>query len=169
MTEAYTFLHWVGPPKCDGDSAQALAYPVRWVVANKGELDFALAESGCVNDGAVGMGGVGQAFTITGGTGMYFRRTLEAAMSTLVSDWAPTASFMEVRNLDWHAERAGLRLRRYGARAHRCGQQDGQGAERVERRPRDLPRQSARRQGRRATGLVQAPVGQSIPDWPHRS
>jgi len=71
VTEAYTFLHFVGPPKCDGDSAQALAYPVRWVVANKGELDFALAETGCVGDNAGGIGGVGQAFTITGGTGIY--------------------------------------------------------------------------------------------------
>jgi len=71
VTEAYTFLHWVGPPKCDDDSAKALAYPVRWVVANKGELDFALAESGCVTDGAGGIGGVGQEFTITGGTGIY--------------------------------------------------------------------------------------------------
>jgi len=71
VTEAYTFLHWVGPPKCDGDNAQALAYPVRWVVANKGELDFALAESGCVSDGGGGIGSVGQAFTITGGRGVY--------------------------------------------------------------------------------------------------
>ena len=71
VTEAYTFLHWVGPPKCEGDTAEALAYPVRWVVANKGELDFALAESGCVGDNAGGIGGVGQAFTITGGTGIY--------------------------------------------------------------------------------------------------
>jgi len=71
VTEAYTFLHWVGPPKCEGDTAQALAYPVRWVVANKGELNFALAESICISDGAGGIGSVGQAFTITGGTGIY--------------------------------------------------------------------------------------------------
>jgi len=71
VTEAYTFLHFVGPPKCDGDDAQALAYPVRWVVANKGELDFTLAETGCVGDNAGGIGGVGQAFNITGGTGIY--------------------------------------------------------------------------------------------------
>lgn len=96
VTEAYTFLHWVGPPKCDGDSAQALAYPVRWIVANKGELDFALAESGCVGDNAGGIGGSGRRSLSPAARGST-PALLEAAMSTLVSEWAPTASFMEVK------------------------------------------------------------------------
>src|SRR6478672_1802831 len=48
LTESYTFLHWVGQPRCEGEIAQALAYPVTWVVPNKGELELALAESDCV-------------------------------------------------------------------------------------------------------------------------
>jgi len=48
------------------------AYAVRWVVANKGELEFAIAEvPGCFADVPSGVGAVNQTFTITGGTGAY--------------------------------------------------------------------------------------------------
>jgi hypothetical protein len=61
-----------GPPSCPVGYYKALGYPARWVVANKGELDFALAEvPGCVDYTTNEIGAVERAFTVTGGTGIY--------------------------------------------------------------------------------------------------
>ena len=67
VAETYTELIDNGPP-CIGGRFKFLGYPVRWVVANKGEIEFALAESQCVQAGAAG---ASVAFTVTGGTGIY--------------------------------------------------------------------------------------------------
>ena len=54
-----------GPP-CSEDSIKFLGFPARWVVANKGEIDFALAPSReCFHPVPT------VAFTVTGGTGIY--------------------------------------------------------------------------------------------------
>jgi HYR domain len=55
-----------GPPLCSGDNVKFLGFPARWVVANKGEIDFTLAPSpACFTFGPT------VAFTVTGGTGIY--------------------------------------------------------------------------------------------------
>lgn len=69
VTEAYTFLAETDLPPCGPGFGRALSYPVRFVIANKGEIDFSLAEAGCVALEAVRT--ARQAFTITGGTGIY--------------------------------------------------------------------------------------------------
>jgi hypothetical protein len=54
-----------GPP-CSENNVKFLGFPARWVVANKGEIDFALAPSPeCFTSGPM------VAFTVTGGTGIY--------------------------------------------------------------------------------------------------
>jgi HYR domain len=70
VTEAYMFLAELDLPPCGTGFGRALAYPVRFVVANKGEIDFMVAEAaGCVTAQAVRT--QAQDFTITGGTGIY--------------------------------------------------------------------------------------------------
>jgi hypothetical protein len=71
VTEAYTFLADIsGSPPCAAGLAKALGYPARFVVAGKGEIYFTLAEgSPCVEQQTVPA--QTQAFTITGGTGIY--------------------------------------------------------------------------------------------------
>jgi HYR domain len=55
-----------GPPLCSENNVKFLGFPARWVVANKGEIDFALAPSPeCFSFGPT------LAFTVTGGTGVY--------------------------------------------------------------------------------------------------
>jgi hypothetical protein len=72
VTHASPFVHGVGPPWCSDGNAHVFGYPVRWVIANKGEIDFAIAETpGCFVDTPGGVGNVTQTFTVTGGTGIY--------------------------------------------------------------------------------------------------
>ena len=55
-----------GPPLCTENNVGFLGFPARWFVANKGEIDFALAPSSeCITAGPT------LAFTVTGGTGIY--------------------------------------------------------------------------------------------------
>lgn len=70
ISEAYTWIADVGPPSCPVGSGRTRSYPVRFTVAGKGEIHFALAEGAqCVEQEAVRT--QTQAFTITGGTGAY--------------------------------------------------------------------------------------------------
>jgi hypothetical protein len=70
VTEKYEFRVGLGPPPCAVDSGEALASSSRFVIAGKGEIDFALAEGGCI---AVEepIYNQTQAYRITGGTGIY--------------------------------------------------------------------------------------------------
>ena len=72
VTGTYTFLADVGPP-CANGWGKALAYPVRFAIASKGEIHFELAAgSQCVNeDTEFAVRAQTQAFTVTGGTGIY--------------------------------------------------------------------------------------------------
>ena len=72
VTGTYTFLADVGPP-CAIGWGKALAYPVRFAIASKGDISFALAEGAqCVNeDTDFAVRAQTQAFTVTGGTGIY--------------------------------------------------------------------------------------------------
>jgi hypothetical protein len=70
VTESYSFLADTTPSSCPAGSVKILGYPVRWVVAGKGELHFAVDErSECIGSDAGFT--VDQSFTITGGTGSY--------------------------------------------------------------------------------------------------
>ena len=72
VNHASAFVLGVGPPWCSEGNAHVLPYAVRWVVANKGQIEFAVAEvPGCYADEPSGVGAVKQTFTITGGTGAY--------------------------------------------------------------------------------------------------
>lgn len=70
VTESYAFLVDVAPPSCSGGSVKVLRYPVRWVVAGKGEIFFSVHERPeCV--GANAGYNVDQQYTVTGGTGRF--------------------------------------------------------------------------------------------------
>jgi hypothetical protein len=69
VTESYDFLVGLGPPSCPPDLGQALETTVRFVVAGKGEIHFALAAGGCIAQ--VAIYNQIQAYTITGGSGLY--------------------------------------------------------------------------------------------------
>lgn len=69
VTESYSYLVEEAPPSCGFAGARVFAYPVRWVVAGKGEIHFAVHEApGCLGADAFT---ADQAFTVTGGTGVY--------------------------------------------------------------------------------------------------
>ena len=70
VSEAYAFLGDIDIPACGVGRGKAFAYPVSFVVAGKGEIHLALAEgAACVSNEAVRV--QSQAFTVTGGTGIY--------------------------------------------------------------------------------------------------
>jgi len=70
VSEAYAFLGDIDIPACGVGRGRTFAYPVSFVVAGKGEIHFALAEGAvCVSNEA--MRAQSQAFTVTGGTGVY--------------------------------------------------------------------------------------------------
>jgi hypothetical protein len=72
VTGTYTFLSDVGPP-CANGWGKARAYPVRFAVASKGDILLQLAEGAqCVNEEQdFAVRAQTQAFTVTGGTGIY--------------------------------------------------------------------------------------------------
>jgi hypothetical protein len=71
VSGAYSFLLDTGQPSCTREVlGKALAYPIRITVAGKGEIQLAVAEGAqCIDVEAVKT--QTQAFTVTGGTGMY--------------------------------------------------------------------------------------------------
>ena len=70
VLESYTWFFRIGPPTCPPNLAKPLATSGRLVVAGKGTLHFALAEGvECVE--VEPLRNEPQAFTITGGTGLY--------------------------------------------------------------------------------------------------
>ena len=70
VTEAYTFLANVDRPPCNAGFGKALAYPISFVVAGKGEIRFSLTEGAqCV--GLDDVRTQTQAFTVIAGTGIY--------------------------------------------------------------------------------------------------
>ena len=72
VTGTYMFLADVGPP-CANGWGKARAYPVRFVVASKGEIHFDLAAGAqCLNEEQdYAVRAQTQTFTVTGGTGSY--------------------------------------------------------------------------------------------------
>jgi hypothetical protein len=71
VTEAYSYLVHRGPPLCSAENERVLGYPVRWVVANKGEIEFAVAGAPQCIVASPAVESVTQSFTVTGGTGIY--------------------------------------------------------------------------------------------------
>jgi hypothetical protein len=73
ITGTYTFLLDTGPPTCANGWGKARAYPVRFVVASKGEIHFDLAAAAqCLNEEQdFAARAPTQTFTVAGGTGVY--------------------------------------------------------------------------------------------------
>jgi hypothetical protein len=70
VSETYTFAADIGSPPCSAGFGRALAYPIVFKVAEKGEIHLALAAGAeCVGQEAVRT--QTQPFTVTGGTGIY--------------------------------------------------------------------------------------------------
>jgi HYR domain len=70
VTESYEFPVGLGPPSCPPGLGQALETTLRFVVAGKGEIHFALAKGGCIAQVEPIYNQI-QGYTITGGTGLY--------------------------------------------------------------------------------------------------
>jgi HYR domain len=71
VTEAYSYFVHNGPPLCSEGNEKVLDYPVRWVVANRGEIEFAVAAAPQCIVASPAVESVTQSFTVTGGTGIY--------------------------------------------------------------------------------------------------
>ena len=69
VTYSYAYLVDLSHPSCSSGFAKVLGYPVRFTVVGKGEIHFAVSETACLPESAGRS--AGQAFTITGGSGMY--------------------------------------------------------------------------------------------------
>lgn len=77
---AYTYLADLGHPACSPGSVRILGYPVRLTVAGKGELQIAVAERDACLAQEAGRS-VEQAFSVTGGTGIYAGATGEGTVA----------------------------------------------------------------------------------------
>src|SRR4029453_2936953 len=71
VTEAYSYFVHNGPPLCSEGNEKVLDYPVRWVVANRGEVEVAVAGAPRCIVASPAVESVTQSFTVTGGTGIY--------------------------------------------------------------------------------------------------
>jgi HYR domain len=69
VTSSYAFQMDLGSGACANGLGKALAYPIRLEVAGKGSIDFTTSEGPCIGTEAVRT--QTQAFTVTGGTGIY--------------------------------------------------------------------------------------------------
>ena len=83
VTATYAFIGQYGPPLCSSAGGKALAYPIRLVVASKGEIDVALAPATeCVAELRSGL----QPFTVTGATGIYAGAAGTGTVESVVSE-----------------------------------------------------------------------------------
>src|SRR6059058_2513909 len=101
---AYSFVVDLGQPSCANDVGKALAYPIRITVAGKGEIQLAVAEGAKCIEGAT-IKTQGQAFTVTGGTGIYVGASGSGTLQRTLADsghgtetWAGT---LNVPGLDF--------------------------------------------------------------------
>jgi hypothetical protein len=89
VTESYEFLVGLGPASCPPGLGQALDTTVQFVVAGKGEIHFALDEGGCIAQAEPIYNQI-QAYTITGGTGLYAGASGSGTVERRLGD--PTAT-----------------------------------------------------------------------------
>jgi hypothetical protein len=87
ITGTYSFLVDIEPPECAASSLRALAFPIHLIVASKGEIQAAVAETSCVQ---YPVATESQTFTITGGTGVYAGATGSGTLSRTLGN--PTDS-----------------------------------------------------------------------------
>jgi hypothetical protein len=69
VTSSYVFEMDLSSGACPSGQGKALAYPIHLEIAGKGEIDVAVSEGTCIGTEAVRT--ETQAFTVTGGTGIY--------------------------------------------------------------------------------------------------
>jgi hypothetical protein len=88
VTGSYTFQMDLGSASCPAGLGKALAYPIRLEVAGKGAIDVMTSEGTCIDIEPVRT--QTQAFTVTGGTGIYAGAsgsgTLERALGAPLAD-----------------------------------------------------------------------------------
>jgi HYR domain len=71
VTGSYDYEMDLGPGACESGLAKALSYPIRLEVAGKGAINVVTTEAACADRGSVQTQTQTQAFTVTGGTGIY--------------------------------------------------------------------------------------------------
>jgi hypothetical protein len=82
---SYSFLLTVGPPLCPSNLGKALAYRSHLEVAGKGAIDVAVSEAPeCIDTEAVRT--QTQAFTVTGGTGVYAGASGSGTLERVLGD-----------------------------------------------------------------------------------
>jgi HYR domain len=89
----YKFLT-IGPPSCAENFGRTLAYPIRLVVAAKGEIQVTLAAAAdCVESGTGALRTQAQAFTVTGGTGIYAGASGTGTVESTLGEEGPRGHF----------------------------------------------------------------------------
>lgn len=71
VTGSYDYEMDLGSGTCGSGLGKALSYPIRINVAGKGAIDVVTTESACADSMSVKTQTQGQAFTVTGGSGIY--------------------------------------------------------------------------------------------------
>jgi hypothetical protein len=71
VTGSYDYEMDLGSGACEGGLGKALSYPIRLEVAGKGAINVVTTEAACADLGSVQTQTQTQAFTVTGGTGIY--------------------------------------------------------------------------------------------------
>ena len=149
VTEKYEFPVGLGPPACAQSDGKALASSNRFVVAGKGEIHFTLAEGACMAQ--QGIYNETQAYSITGGTGIYAGASGSGTVERNLGEEGYTGR-NGTRDVDGDPQRAGARVRHDPTEIHRCDEQDGASREGRQDAPRALHRHRTRRQGRGGPG-----------------
>jgi HYR domain len=88
VSATYTKLFLVGPPACAENWGRAPAYSIRLFVAAKGEIDASVAAAAECVEGAAIMT-QGQAFTVTGGTGIYASASGSGTIESTLGEAGP--------------------------------------------------------------------------------
>jgi len=92
VSATYYKFFALGPPWCAESFGRTLAYPVRLVVAAKGEIQVALAAvAECIEGAAIRT--QTQAFTVTGGTGIYAGASGTGTVESTLGEAGPRGSF----------------------------------------------------------------------------
>lgn len=88
VTGTYDYFVDLGPSACGAEEGRALAYPIRFTVAGKGEIQVAVAAGPCVVGNSIIT--QSQTFTVTGGTGIYAGATGSGTLERQLGE--PTAT-----------------------------------------------------------------------------
>jgi len=92
VSAAYTKFFAIGPPSCAEAFGRTLGYPIRLVVATKGEIHVSLAAvAECIEGAALRT--QTQTFTVTDGTGIYTGASGTGTIESTLGESGPRGSF----------------------------------------------------------------------------